>query len=78
MAVAAVMMVLGSGRSGTTSDAAPGPEMINGSLIGAQGMRAVLCSGKGCVGNRHGGGTELRGVTAYHVAGMVHQEVGRP
>jgi hypothetical protein len=54
--VAAVMMVLGGGRSGTTGDAAPGPEMINGSLIGAQGMRAVVRSGKGCVGNRHGVG----------------------
>ena len=43
--VAAVMMVLGSGGSGSASGLATGLEMIDESGVGAQGMRDGFCSG---------------------------------
>ena len=75
-AVAAAMMVRGNGRGGITGDAATRPEMITESLIGAHGMRDDLRSEEYRDGNRHGRGTELRGVERVRVDCVADQEVG--
>jgi hypothetical protein len=50
--------------------------MLTESLIGAHGMRDVLRSEEYRDGNRHGRGTELRGIERVRVDCVADQEVG--